>query len=207
MEIDNKIVGERIKKIRLSLGQSMEAFGENFNTSKGTVNNWEKGRNLPNKKNLKAIAKLGDMSVEELLHGKVSDYFKDKKNHEVFLDTTLLQWVLDEPIDFYLLGEIEEFLKTEDFTSLYGVNVAFYLYIKQNNIKISSTSDFKEPFGDFLLNRICAFNTFVDANNNGADEEYITGTIITTAVLIDYLQESYPEKFKTSFSPSTDKDT
>ncbi|HGA1369507.1 TPA: helix-turn-helix domain-containing protein, partial [Streptococcus suis] len=40
-------LGERIKVIRVSLGETMEQFGERFNTSKGTVNNWEKGRNAP----------------------------------------------------------------------------------------------------------------------------------------------------------------
>ncbi len=52
-------LGERIKVIRVSLGETMEQFGQRFNTSKGTVNNWEKGRNAPNKANLK-IADLSD---------------------------------------------------------------------------------------------------------------------------------------------------
>ena len=60
-------VGEEIKRIRLSRGETMEIFGERFGTSKGTVNNWEKGRNLPNKENLKAIADLGNITVEELI--------------------------------------------------------------------------------------------------------------------------------------------
>ncbi len=53
-------LGERIKVIRVSLGETMEQFGARFNTSKGTVNNWEKGRNAPNKANLKKIADLSD---------------------------------------------------------------------------------------------------------------------------------------------------
>lgn len=48
-------LGERIKVIRVSLGETMEQFGQRFNTSKGTVNNWEKGRNAPNKANLKRL--------------------------------------------------------------------------------------------------------------------------------------------------------
>lgn len=53
-------LGEQIKVIRVSLGETMEQFGQRFNTSKGTVNNWEKGRNAPNKANLKKIADLSD---------------------------------------------------------------------------------------------------------------------------------------------------
>lgn len=62
-------LGSRIKQIRLSHGLTMEEFGKKFNTSKGTVNNWEKERNSPNRENLMAIAHLGDMSVDELLNG------------------------------------------------------------------------------------------------------------------------------------------
>ncbi|HEM3634300.1 TPA: helix-turn-helix transcriptional regulator [Streptococcus suis] len=53
-------LGERIKAIRVNLGETMEQFGERFDTSKGTVNNWEKGRNAPNKANLKRLADLSD---------------------------------------------------------------------------------------------------------------------------------------------------
>lgn len=63
----NTQLGNRIKSIRLSLGETMEEFGARFNTSKGTVNNWEKGRNLPNKKSLLIIANLVNLTVEELL--------------------------------------------------------------------------------------------------------------------------------------------
>lgn len=63
----NSAIGRKIKNIRLSLGLTMEEFGKNFHTSKGTVNNWEKGRNLPNKENLKAISDLGNITVESLL--------------------------------------------------------------------------------------------------------------------------------------------
>lgn len=60
-------VGQRINKIRLSLGETMEVFGKRFGTSKGTVNNWEKDRNMPNKENLKVIADIGNITVEELI--------------------------------------------------------------------------------------------------------------------------------------------
>ncbi|WP_438835456.1 helix-turn-helix domain-containing protein [Streptococcus pluranimalium] len=74
MKINNKLVGERIQNIRLSLGESMDKFGKRFNTSKGTVNNWEKGRNLPNKDNLLKISYIGKISVEELLYGDYDTY-------------------------------------------------------------------------------------------------------------------------------------
>lgn len=41
-------VGNRIKSIRKEKGLTMEEFGKKLNTSKGAVNNWETGKNLPN---------------------------------------------------------------------------------------------------------------------------------------------------------------
>ena len=65
-----KTTGERIKDIRLELWEILEEFGGRFNTSKATVFNWEKGRNLPNKSNLKKIAEIGDVSIHELIYRK-----------------------------------------------------------------------------------------------------------------------------------------
>lgn len=65
-------LGERIKLIRLENGLTMEEFGKKFNTSKGTVNNWEKGRNKPNKKNMKTIAELGGIKFGELIEKPTS---------------------------------------------------------------------------------------------------------------------------------------
>jgi transcriptional regulator with XRE-family HTH domain len=68
--VDKKEVGRRIKKIRLEMGYTLEEFGKLYKASKGVVNNWEKGRNLPNKQRLSDIAFYGQMSVDELLNGK-----------------------------------------------------------------------------------------------------------------------------------------
>ena len=69
MHINKHEVSKKIHQIRLSKGMTLEEFGKQFNTSKATVFNWEKGRNLPNKQNLKIIADLGNITVNELLYG------------------------------------------------------------------------------------------------------------------------------------------
>ncbi|WP_455043294.1 helix-turn-helix domain-containing protein [Granulicatella adiacens] len=76
-------VGKQIRSLRLSLGETMEEFGTRFNTSKGTINNWEKGRNLPNKENLLKIANLLDISVEELIN--------DDKDYQDFIKLLILK--------------------------------------------------------------------------------------------------------------------
>jgi len=63
-----KTTGERIKDIRLELGETLEEFGKRFNPPihKGSVSLWENNRNFPNPKNLKVIAEIGGTTVEEL---------------------------------------------------------------------------------------------------------------------------------------------
>lgn len=67
--INKAYVGARIREIRLARGETLEEFGQLFGSSKGVVNNWEKGRNLPNKRRIKSIADMANISVQELLYG------------------------------------------------------------------------------------------------------------------------------------------
>lgn len=78
MEIDKVAVGNRIREIRKGYNLTMEAFGKLIsNTIKGTVNNWEKGVNLPNKVAMEKIAILGHISLSELKYGDLKDYLKN----------------------------------------------------------------------------------------------------------------------------------
>ena len=77
--INNIEVGNRIKQIRLSKGDTLEEFGiriaqtlnisSNKAPSKSNVSKWETGSSLPNKTRLKAIADIDDITVNELLYG------------------------------------------------------------------------------------------------------------------------------------------
>lgn len=69
MKIDKKAVGLRIRDIRLSKGYTLEAFGKLFNAKKSNVQNWEVGKYLPNKKRLKIVCQVANISLEELLYG------------------------------------------------------------------------------------------------------------------------------------------
>lgn len=72
MSANKKAVGQRIKLIRQSKGMTLEEFGNLFDASKGNVSTWEKGISLPSNKRIKKIASIGDMTVEELLHGNTT---------------------------------------------------------------------------------------------------------------------------------------
>lgn len=69
MKIDKKMVGLRIRHIRISKGYTLEAFGKLFNAKKSNVQNWEVGKYLPNKKRLNLISEYSNITVDELLYG------------------------------------------------------------------------------------------------------------------------------------------
>lgn len=77
-KMDKKAVGKRIFNIRNSLNLTLEQFGklDNLKASKSIVLRWENGTSLPNHSRLETIAKLGNMTVNELLYGNPG---KDKE--------------------------------------------------------------------------------------------------------------------------------
>lgn len=77
MKSDAIEVGRRIKEIRTNLGYSMSQFGELIsNSPKTTVNNWERGINLPKEGKLKKIALLGKTTTNELLYGSPEEFIR-----------------------------------------------------------------------------------------------------------------------------------
>lgn len=78
MKPDAIEVGIRIKKIRTDLGYSMSQFGELISGSpKTTVNNWERGINLPKEDKLKKISLLGKITMNEILHGTPEEFISN----------------------------------------------------------------------------------------------------------------------------------
>lgn len=98
--IDKNVLGLKIKQIREQNGLTMEEFierldGKSGKNRSGTVNNWESGKNSPNKKRLKKIAELGNVSVDYLLHGKIylHSYNKDfQRLLQILSDNYLDEW-------------------------------------------------------------------------------------------------------------------
>lgn len=74
--VDKIKVGERIFNIRNSLNLTLEQFGklDNLKASKSIVLRWENGTSLPNRSRLDAIAKKGNMTVNELLYGSIDEF-------------------------------------------------------------------------------------------------------------------------------------
>lgn len=121
MEVNVHQVGQRIKSIRLSLGDSMESFGKRLNTSKASVNNWEKGVNLPNNKRLKLISEIAEITVEELLYGENFD-------KEYFYVNGIIRMLY--------LGIIKEYMPESEDAYESFIHEVTKIYLKDN----------KEPF-------------------------------------------------------------
>lgn len=70
-------IGHKIKDIRVSKRMSMEDFGKLLNppASRGLVSNWENNYNYPNQSRLKQIAKIGNTTVNQLLHSDILQQF------------------------------------------------------------------------------------------------------------------------------------
>lgn len=118
----NKIaVGARIREIRLARGETMEEFGERFEARKGVVNNWEKGRNLPNKRRIKAIAGMANISVQELLYG-----MKEKVMYGI-------EW---------WNGEIYEDADMGVFPVLFSTNLAAHNWLLENEYEENSLESY-----------------------------------------------------------------
>ena len=74
INIDKNKLGQRIFNIRYSMGLNLEEFGKVIKASKSSISEWEKGKNVPNRTRLKAIAKKGNISVNELLYGSIDEF-------------------------------------------------------------------------------------------------------------------------------------
>ncbi|WBF51998.1 helix-turn-helix domain-containing protein [Macrococcoides canis] len=81
MNINNKLVGNRIREIRTLKNMTMEEFGIKIDMAhKSLVSKWENGKSLPNKKRLLLIAELGNVSLNYLYYGSPIEFLGQNLN-------------------------------------------------------------------------------------------------------------------------------
>lgn len=76
-KIEDILIGNKIKKIRISLGMNQKEFAKIIGSNVSALSNWENGRNKPNMKKLSNIAKIGKTTVEALLYNDYYRYYFD----------------------------------------------------------------------------------------------------------------------------------
>lgn len=118
MKPDAIEVGIRIKEIRTDLGYSMSQFGELISDSpKTTVNNWERGINLPKEDKLKKISLLGKITTNELLYGTPEEFISKiiVEHFQLQLNPLFLKQIIaflrERKIDLYDEMTIIEFVQ------------------------------------------------------------------------------------------------
>ncbi|WP_288979367.1 helix-turn-helix domain-containing protein [uncultured Parvimonas sp.] len=77
INIDKKAVGQRIKNIRLEKGLNLEEFARLFNTDNSNSVRWEKGKTTPTINKIKTISKIGNISINELLYGSITEIIEN----------------------------------------------------------------------------------------------------------------------------------
>lgn len=82
-------LGEKLKNARKNAGLSQEQLAERLCVSRAAIAKWETDKGMPDILNLKAISKLLDVSIDELLDdGQASEYLVTKE--PIDLDTVEL---------------------------------------------------------------------------------------------------------------------
>ena len=156
---EKKLIGQRIKQIRREKGRKMEEFGNLLSTSKSIVYRWEIGTNLPNPERLKTIAKLADITVEELLSSSKKDYalkYALKSLNNILNTKALSQFDEDNSKFVYkyadeILPIIEERLKYLQLSMYSNKDIEKYIDDTINEIVYSTPKDTKELLFDVKL--------------------------------------------------------
>lgn len=156
---EKKIIGQRIKQIRREKGMTMEEFGNLLSTSKSIVYRWEIGTNLPNPERLKTIAKLADITVEELLSSSKKDYalkYALKSLNNILNTKALSQFDEDNSkfVSKYaneILPIIEERLKFLQLSMYSNKDIEKYIDDTIDKIVYSTPKDTKELLFDVKL--------------------------------------------------------
>lgn len=128
--IDKKAVGLRIKSIRQEKGMTLEEFGKLFGAGKGLVSRWENGLSIPNPERLKSIAKIGDISVSQLLHG---EFGNSHYNWEAIKEL-LVSLFNGLPIDLKAMESTQRVIDKAFFLAL-GLEDIVNIYMYQSNTK------------------------------------------------------------------------
>lgn len=91
-------IGQRVKTIRANLELDQRAFANKIGATVSALSNWENGRNKPNGIMLNKIAKLGNISVEELLFGEKQEIltFESGKEFDEYRELLLKKIISDD---------------------------------------------------------------------------------------------------------------
>lgn len=158
VKTDNN-VGNRIKSIRKEKGLTMEQMGELIGgVKKSSINNWEKGQNLPNSQRLKKIAELGGISVNNLLYGSLDQFAYNVLIKELDSDTPLRKVVYQRIPDIDTLTDSDKQAEAIAIVTKNFKNLFMTLLIMNANTEAFNIEDiYSEP--SIVIKRAISFFT------------------------------------------------
>ena len=183
-----KVIGECIKDIRLNKGMTLEEFGKLFNASKSIVYRWENGTSFPNPERLKAIAKIGDTTVEELLHSYLNQVEFNKRMENK--DDELRELIFEKLVSFF--NELKRTELNNVVLESEKINRIVSLIIKPGTKdKDEKLEEFANVLVDNLMSKtyILYWNLVYElcfSEDNIQREAYVSGTLFN--FLKEYLQ-------------------
>ena len=147
-QLEKEKLGTHIKNIRLKKGMTTKEFGSLLGATDSNVTSWEKGRTSPNPERLKTIAKIADISVEELLYGTILRQHFNKywtrliKNNDTAEEYCITHTENIEK-EFYKINHKEfEYIKSnkERLYDIFYNNALEYGYSDNNNMRLFKLS-------------------------------------------------------------------
>lgn len=121
MNVNKTKLGERISTIRTKANFNLTEFGKVINASKSSISEWEKGKNIPNKKRLNEIAKVGNISTNQLLYGSIDEFLQNnfleivnEKITKVVFDDVGEVFAFKKDSWKYILSNLRRYSKNED---------------------------------------------------------------------------------------------
>lgn len=178
--VNKKAVGARIRKIRLEKGMTLEEFGKLMGADKGIVSRWENGTSIPKAERLKTVAKLGDMTVEELLNGSPRyDWDKVEENLRDSYSFTIAGDLYSIPFEEKIFSKLKNTLENiEDVTFSSDDILTFYQDCIERNIIITDYSSLIS----YLKERVEEYNDIIQGVSD-FDEKEDTDTGLLSAIL------------------------
>ena len=162
-QFEKEKLGTRIKSIRLDKGMTTKEFGSLLGATDSNITSWEKGRTSPNPERLKTIAKIADISVEELLYGTIfRQHFNEHWTQLINNKEYFIKNVVDTSNEYCINNVIdtsnEYFIKNVVDTSKedYKIDQKEFEYIKSN----------KEKLYDIFYKNILEYGYNDNDNNN-----------------------------------------
>lgn len=194
--------GENIKIFRNKNGWSQEKLANEIGVARQTVSAWEKKLSCPDVTILVRIQEIFDISMDELIYGKMPNVYQGVVNYEFFYEEDIIRSIKRKGFYDILEEDIQHFFPSIEirFARVMGIIMELYekdyqiVSVYSNGFGIYfSTDEEAEKFPGVLYNIIDAFMHFETEKTVVAYSEKVQERI--DEIEIDVLRETHKAIF------------